>query len=180
MCSVPIVLTQKGDCTQNFSNKIRLIRQSCSVIREFAVPTSPSHQFAAFQGKTWPIADLPGLKPEECAQLSSLGMHTTQDLLRNSTSVAEQTAIAQALHLHIHHIRKWRALCDLARLPSIGHTYCGLLLHAGVPSVKHLATLAPGRLHRQILQLQIVATGQKRLCPEAGLVQQWIQQAQQF
>jgi Domain of unknown function (DUF4332) len=144
------------------------------------VPNSPSHRFTAFQGKNWPIADLPGLKLEESAQLAAIGLHTTQDLLNNSSNITQQTAIAQQLHLHVHHIQKWRALADLARLPSVGQTYCGLLLHAGVPSVRNLATLAPGRLHRQILKLQIVATGQTISCPEAGLVQQWIQQAKQF
>jgi hypothetical protein len=144
------------------------------------VPNSPSHRFPAFQGQNWPIADLPGLKLDESAQLAAIGLHTTRDLLHNSTNIIQQTAIAQRLHLHVHHIQKWRALADLARLPSVGHTYCGLLLHAGVPSVRHLATLAPGRLHRQILKLQIVATGQTNICPAAGLVQQWIQQAKQF
>jgi Domain of unknown function (DUF4332) len=180
MCSVLIVLTQKGDCTHIFSRKFDLIRQPCSAMSEIAVPNSPSHRFAAFQGKSWPIADLPGLKPEETTQLAAIGLHTTQELLGQSQSVAQQTAIAQKLHLHLHHVQKWRALADLARLPSVGQVYCGLLLHAGVPSVRHLATLAPGRLHRQILKLQIVATGQVAHCPEAGLVQQWIQQAKQF
>jgi Domain of unknown function (DUF4332) len=144
------------------------------------VSHSSSHRFTAFQGQSWPIADLPGLKPEESTQLAAIGLHSTQDLLRGSTSVAQQTAIAQALHLHLHHVQKWRALADLARLPSVGAGYCGLLLHAGVPSVQHLATLAPDRLHRQIRKLQIVATGQVVQCPATGLVQQWIQQAQQF
>ncbi len=144
------------------------------------MPNSPSHRFPAFQGKNWPIADLPGLKLDESEQLAAIGLHTTHDLLQNSTNLAQQTAIAQQLHLHVHHIQKWCALADLARLPSVGQTYCGLLLHAGVPSVRHLASLAPGRLHRQILKLQIVATGQANIRPEVGLVQQWIQQAKQF
>ncbi len=180
MCSVPIVLTQKGDCTQIFPRRFDLICQPCQPIAEIAVSHSPSHQFAAFQGKSWPIADLPGVKPEESTQLAAIGLHSTEELLRQSTSVAQQTTIAQALHLHLHHVQKWRALADLARLPSVGQVYCGLLLHAGVPSVQHLATLAPGRLHRQILKLQIVATGRTAQRPETGLVQQWIQQAQQF
>jgi hypothetical protein len=132
------------------------------------------------RGKNWPVADLPGLSAEECQQLLAIGLHTTMDLLHNSTSPIQQTQLAQQLKLHIHHIRKWRALADLARIPSVGQTYCGLLLHAGVPSVQHLATLLPGRLHRQILKLQVAAIQRTDLCPTAALVQQWIAQAKQL
>ena len=139
-----------------------------------------SHRFFGLQGKNWPIADLPGLEIEDCQQLAEIGLHTTKDLLHYSKSLSQQTHLAQQLRLHIHHIQKWRALADLARIPSVGQTYCGLLLHAGVPSVRHLASLAPGRLHRQILKLQVAATQRKDLCPNAGLVQQWIDQAKQL
>jgi Domain of unknown function (DUF4332) len=163
-----------------FFKAVQIFYQSCSKIPGNTVSNAPDRRFTAFSGRNWPIADLPGLKLSECEQLAAIGLHTTQDLLRHSVTPAQQTTIAQALHLHLHHVQKWRALCDLARIPSIGHTYCGVLLHAGVPSVRHLATLAPGRLHRQIMQLQMVATGKTQRCPPPALVQQWILQAQQL
>ncbi|WP_264327646.1 DUF4332 domain-containing protein [Romeriopsis navalis] len=144
------------------------------------MPNLPSRQFTALQGKNWQITDLPGLKVEECEKLIALGLNTTKALLHNSNSMAQQTHLAQQLQLHVHHIQKWRALADMARIPTVGNTYCGLLLHAGVPSVKHLATLAPGRLHRQILKLQVSTMRRPDLCPDAALVTQWIQQAQRL
>ncbi len=149
-------------------------------LRKLAVSNVSSHRLVGLQSKNWPIADLPGLEIEDCQHLTAIGLHTTKDLLHYSKSPSQQMHLAKQLRLHIHHIQKWRALADLARIPAVGQTYCGLLLHAGVPSVRHLASLAPGRLHRQILKLQVAAIQRTDLCPNAGLVQQWIEQAKQL
>jgi hypothetical protein len=136
-----------------------------------------SRRFSPRQGRDWPITDLPALSDADCQQLADLGIHTTIDLLRHSQNLERQTRLAQRLQLHLHHVQKWRALADLARVPSVGRQYCGLLLHAGVPSVQHLANLLPGRLHRQILKLQVNALQRVDLCPNAAIVEQWIRQA---
>lgn len=138
------------------------------------------HHFSAADGQIWPIADLPGLKPTECEQLARLNIVTTADLLHNSNSISQQTVIARKLQVHLHHVQKWHAMAELARLPSVGTQYCGVLLHAGIPSVKHLALMNPGRLHRQILQLQVKSTRRRELCPDAAMVQSWIHEAKQF
>jgi hypothetical protein len=139
---------------------------------------TPAH--APLRGCNWPLRNLPGIKLEDCRKLSEINLDSTHDLLRCSTSLAEQTKLAQQLQLHIHHVQKWRALADLARLPSVGESYCGLLLHAGVPSVKQLALLNPGQLHRQLLRLQVVATGDRHQCPDPALVQAWIVEAKRL
>jgi hypothetical protein len=136
-----------------------------------------SRQFSPRQGRDWLITDLPALSDVDCQRLADLGIRTTIDLLRHSQSLERQTRLAQRLQLHLHHVQKWRALADLARVPSVGRQYCGLLLHAGVPSVQHLANLLPGRLHRQILKLQVNALQRVDLCPNAAIIEQWIQQA---
>jgi Domain of unknown function (DUF4332) len=120
------------------------------------------------------------MKLDDCRKLEAVNLRTTHDLLRQSTTLAAQTKLAQQLQLHIHHVQKWRALADLARLSTVGNTYCGLLLHAGVPSVKQLALLNPGQLHRQLLKLHVIATGDRTQCPNAALVQTWIMQAKQL
>jgi hypothetical protein len=85
--------------------------------------------------------------------------------------------LAQQLQVHLHHLQKWRALADLARVSSVGCTYAGLLLHAGVPSVAQLAQQVPGPLHRHILKLQVSLIQRPDRCPNAGLVNGWIQEA---
>jgi hypothetical protein len=43
-----------------------------------------------------------------------------------------------------------------------------------------LANLLPGQLYRQILKLQVSTLQRPDLCPNAGLVELWIQQAKQL
>ncbi|NEO63853.1 MAG: DUF4332 domain-containing protein, partial [Moorea sp. SIO4G2] len=45
------------------------------------------------------------------------------------------------------YVNKWVALADLARIPSIGCQYCGLVLHAGICSLTQLAQTPPGLFH---------------------------------
>ncbi len=68
-------------------------------------------------------------------------------------------------------------MADLARIPSVGTQYCGLLLHAGIGSVAQLAEVPTHRLHQQIMRLQVATMQRRDLCPAIELVQQWSQQA---
>ncbi len=142
--------------------------------------SSRSREFSQFFACSWGIADLPGISAEDCAQLQRLNIATTRDLLRHSSTPEAQVKLAQKLQLHLHHIQKWRALSDLAMLPSVGPHYCGLLLHAGVISTAQLADRLPGPLYRQVLKLQVAALKSPDLCPNAGLIDLWIQQAKQL
>jgi hypothetical protein len=141
------------------------------------MPISP---VSVIKSRNWPINQLPGLGPEDCQRLLGLGIHSTFDLLRQSQTRQSQTQLAQKLQLHIHHIQKWIALSDLARVPAVGIDACGLLLHAGVISVECLAKLSPGLLHRQILKLQVTNLQRPDLCPNAAQIGNWINQAQQL
>jgi hypothetical protein len=71
-------------------------------------------------------------------------------------------------------INKWVALADLARIPSVGYQYSGVLLHSGVASVSQLIEMPVSRLHRQILRLQVATLQKNNLCPQVKIVQQWI------
>jgi hypothetical protein len=128
----------------------------------------------------WPIAHLPGLGLEDCQQLQDLGIRSTFDLLRTTQSRTHQTHLAQKLHLHLHHIQKWIALADLARVPAVGLDGCGLLLHAGVTSVARLAEISPGLLHKQVLKLQVSTYQTPNRAPSAGEISGWINQAKQL
>lgn len=120
---------------------------------------------------------LPGLSAEHLSQLHQVGLQTTSDLLQVAQSRAKLEAIAAQLKLSRRHLQKWAALADLARLPSVGSEYCGLLLHSGVASVQQLSTLAPGRLHTQIRKLHTMTMRRSDLCPTPDQVVQWIREA---
>ena len=88
--------------------------------------------------------------------------------------------MASKLQLHLQYVNKWIALADLARIPSVGTQYCGLLLHTGMISVAQLAQTPTHRLHQQTLRLQVATLQRRDLCPAIELVKQWSQQAGTF
>ncbi|MBD0266060.1 MAG: DUF4332 domain-containing protein [Tolypothrix sp. Co-bin9] len=125
----------------------------------------------------WSIEQLPGLSQEEVAQLKNCGIYTTKALFKQGNSLQSKVALANKLQVHLQYVNKWVALADLARIPSVGTQYCGLLLHAGIGSVAQLAETPTHRLHQQIMRLQVATMQRRDLCPAIELVQQWCQQA---
>ncbi|WP_013323291.1 DUF4332 domain-containing protein [Gloeothece verrucosa] len=125
----------------------------------------------------WIIEKLPGLSQQQQTQLKNCGITTTQDLLERGKTVQLKQTLAHKLGMNIVYINKWIALADLARLPSVGCQYCGLLLHSGIASIPQLSQTPAYRLHRQILRLQVATMQRKDLCPPVELVQQWIAEA---
>jgi Domain of unknown function (DUF4332) len=128
----------------------------------------------------WSIEQLPGLSLEEQSQLQNCGITTTAALVHQGKTPADRLALANKLHIHLQYVNKWVALADLARIPSVGTQYCGLLLHAGIASVNQLATTPVHRLHQQIMRLMVATMQRRDLCPSIELVQQWSKQAKEL
>lgn len=129
------------------------------------------------QSSNWPISQLPGLSDRDRSQLEALGINSTLSLLKTANSSDRKQALANNLQIHIQYVNKWVALADLSRIPSVGCEYCGLLLHAGIASVKQVAQIPIHRLHQQIMRLHLATMQNKDLCPSIEIVQTWIQQA---
>ncbi len=125
----------------------------------------------------FPLDQLPGIAPEDLTRLLDRHIRTTADLLRRGSTPEKRGQMARDLQLHIHHINKWIALADLARIPSVGCQYCGLLLHAGITSPMQLSQTPLDRLHRQILRLQVATLQRRDLCPTIDQVDRWIAEA---
>jgi hypothetical protein len=125
----------------------------------------------------WLIEELPGLSQDEIDNLKSKGFTNTLALVKQAKTLQEKLILAQKLQVNVQYVNKWVALADLARIPSVGTEYCGLLLHAGIASVIQLTTTPPHRLHKQILRLQVATLQRRDLCPAVELVQQWVQDA---
>ncbi|MGY6529079.1 MAG: DUF4332 domain-containing protein [Cyanobacterium sp.] len=126
------------------------------------------------------IAQLPGIHPLDVKQLQSEGISTNIDLLKKTTSEEKKQLLARNTGLNIKLLSKWVALSNLACAQSIGTKYCGLLLHAGIPSLHHLSTTSAPQLHRQVMRLQVSTFKRKDLCPSISLVEQWIQDAKKI
>ncbi|MDB9454390.1 DUF4332 domain-containing protein [Dolichospermum circinale] len=130
------------------------------------------------QKSDWPVKDLPGLSLEEQAQLKNCGINTTEELITRGKTPEERIILAGKLQVDLHSVNKWVVLAGLARVPSVGTQYCGMLLHAGVISIAQLAQTPTHRLHRQVMRLQVSTLHSRDLCPAVELVQQWSHEAQ--
>ena len=126
----------------------------------------------------WKIEQLPGLDAQEIAQLKSVSIHNTQILLEQTQTPELKESLATKLNLSLQYITKWSVLADLARIPTVGCYYCGVLLHAGVSSLSQLTKTPADRIHKQILRLQVSTMQRNDLCPPVDLVQQWIREGQ--
>jgi hypothetical protein len=132
---------------------------------------------AAFSSCTWTIEQLPGLPGDEIEKMHNAGILTTVDLLKSSQTAPQQAAIAHRLTIPLQSLRKWRAMADLARLPSVGCVHCGLLLHGGIASVHQLSQTPAHRLQAQLLRFHVATLQRRDLCPTIAEVQQWIAEA---
>ncbi|MEG4858992.1 DUF4332 domain-containing protein [Microcoleus sp. K1-B6] len=129
------------------------------------------------QLRDWPIAHLPGLSKENQSQLEECSITTTGQLIRLTKTQAAKVLLANQLQINIQYVNKWVAMANLARIPSVGCQYCGLLLHAGVASPAQLAQMPVERLHQQVLRLHVATMQRNDLTPSVDRVQKWVQQA---
>jgi predicted flap endonuclease-1-like 5' DNA nuclease len=139
--------------------------------------TSHTASKTSVQVRDWPIEHLPGLSNENQSQLEECGITTTAQLIRMTKTPAAKVLLAHQLQINVQHINKWVAMAELARIPSVGCQYCGLLLHAGVASAAQLAQMPVERLHQQILRLHVATMQRNDLTPSVDRVQKWVLQA---
>jgi hypothetical protein len=139
--------------------------------------TSHKAPQTSLQVRDWPIAHLPGLSKENQSQLEECNITTTEQLIRMTKTPAAKVLLANQLQINIQYVNKWVAMANLARIPSVGCQYCGLLLHAGVASAAQLAQMPVERLHQQVLRLHVATMQRNDLTPSVDRVQKWVQQA---
>lgn len=126
---------------------------------------------------SWTIDLLPGLAADDSARLLDHQVATTLDLLKLGDTQDKRNLLATELQVPIRQLNKWVALANLARIPSVGCEYAGLLLHTGIASPQQLAQTSIGQLHRQLLRLYVSTMQRRDLCPAPESIGLWIQQA---
>jgi len=141
------------------------------------MPAQPKPDRSTIQPANWLIEQLPGMRIQEQSLLEELGITSTEQLLELANSPQSKQTLANQLNIKVQYVDKWVALADLARIPSIGCQYCGLLLHAGICSVAQLAQTPVHRLRQQILRLQVATMQRRDLCPGVEELAGWIKQA---
>ena len=125
----------------------------------------------------WSIDKLPGISPEEQKLLIKHGIYTSQILLSKAATSQAKKSLAVQLKIPIKYIQKWSALSDLARIPSVGCQYCGVILHSGIASVNQLSQIPLQKLYSRVRQLYVANTQQRELIPSISLVRQWVTEA---
>ncbi len=130
--------------------------------------------------QNWPLAQLPGLSQRDQQLLQRAGLTTTLQLWQLTQDTLLVETLAARLQIPQRQLLKWIALADLARVPAVGCTYSGLLLHIGIQSVEQLSQSSPAHLHQHLLRLQVRMMQRRDLCPSASQVVRWIQEAQRL
>ena len=125
----------------------------------------------------WSIDKLPGISASEQDLLIKHGIKTTQILLSRTATLPEKNALASQLKIPVKYIKKWSALSDLARIPSVGCQYCGVILHCGIASVVQLSQTPLQKLYSRVSRLYVANTRQRELTPSVSLVKQWLTEA---
>ena len=137
-----------------------------------------SSKSSAIKSQSWSIEKLPGLSQKDQILLRENGINTTRKLLEITQTSEEKVILASQLKINLQYVKKWVALADLARVPTVSCEYCGMILHVGIASVSQLSQMSTHKLHQQILKLQVSTMRRRDLCPTVDLVNKWIQQAQ--
>lgn len=125
----------------------------------------------------WSIERLPGMTLPQIELLKKNNITNTETLLKSTATSQHKQELASKLQLNQRYINKWVALADLARIPSIGTKYCGLLLHSGIISVTQLSQMPFNRLHQQVVRLQVATLRRKDLSPPVEQVKKWVEEA---
>ncbi len=132
---------------------------------------------SAIASRSWSVADLPGMSDDNCQRLHECQIETTQQLLARTQTSENQNDLAAQLKVHLQYLKKWVALADLSRIPTVGCQHCGLLLHAGIISPAHLVRTPLPRLHQQLVKLHVAELRNKDQCPSLSDVRSWQHQA---
>ena len=128
---------------------------------------------------TYPISDIDGLSAFAASKLKSLGIRTTEGLLKAAHTAKGRKALAAQTGISEQQLLEWANIADYMRIPGMGKAKVGLVRAAGVTTVRELALRNPERL---ALHIKEVNTKRKlvRVLPSKESVEQIIQQARKL
>ncbi len=125
----------------------------------------------------YPVEEVEGIGKGFGRKLRTLGIETTEDLLRYCNTKEGWEDVADKIGLKERYVvRKWASMADLMRIPGIMGQFAELLEFSGVESVQDLA----GRDAEQLLaKLKDVNEREHRVkeVPQLAVVASWINAA---
>lgn len=123
-----------------------------------------------------PIYELRGLSEDVASRLRTHGIANSDQLLEAARTPAGRQELAGKIGIEARAVLELANRADLARVRGVAGVFGDLLEHAGVDTVKELATRNPENLHNTL-----VATNAREHVagrdPSAGMVADWVSQA---
>lgn len=126
-----------------------------------------------------PISGLRGLSEDVASQLRVLGIFDSDHLLEAARTPAGRQELAEKIGIDARAVLELANRADLARIRGVAGVFGDLLEHAGVDTVKELATRNPDNLHRALVETnerEHLAGRQ----PNADMVASWVAQAKEL
>ncbi len=125
------------------------------------------------------IADIEGIGPAFAAKLTSIGIRSTDALLKKGSCPEDRKRLAQDSGIGEGLILEWVNLADLYRIKGVGSEYSDLLEEAGVDTVVELATRVPENLLAKMAEVNKAKNLVNKM-PGLKQVKAWIAQAKKL
>ena len=122
------------------------------------------------------ISDIEGIGPAFSEKLSSVGIATTDDLLRLCANAKGRADVSEKTGLKTSQLLAWADMADMMRLNGVGPQFSELLKASGVDTVKELRTRNAENLTTKLAEIN----AEKKLAravPALSQVSGWIEQA---
>lgn len=122
---------------------------------------------------------LEGVGPVYAGKLSSIGIHTPLDLLKQGATPKGRDDIAKRSEISGLLILEWINHVDLYRVKGVGSEYADLLEESGVDTVMELGHRVPQNLHEKMTSVN-EAKNLVRQLPALDQVANWVAQAKEL
>jgi predicted flap endonuclease-1-like 5' DNA nuclease len=125
------------------------------------------------------VVDVEGIGPKYAAKLKTIGIVTTDDLLKKGATPKGRQEIEAGAGIGHELVLDWVNRVDLYRIKGIGSEYSDLLELAGVDTVKELATRNAANLVETMTTVNAKKKAVRRL-PTVDMVTAWIAEAKKL
>ena len=125
------------------------------------------------------IDKLRGMSAKIAAKLKARGIVYSDQLLEAARTPAGRKDLAEQVGVESRVILELANRADLSRISGIAGVFSDLLEHAGVDTVKELATRRPDNLHAKLVEIN----AKKKLAgrtPALSMVEDWVGQAKEL
>lgn len=123
-----------------------------------------------------PVQDLKGITESIVDALKARDIADNERFVEAAAAPAQRKELAEACGCDAKVILQLANRADLARVKGVSGVYSDLLEHAGVDTVKELATRRPENLHARLAETNEALTLTERP-PSPSQVEDWISQA---